>query len=97
MTTLLAFPASNQPWSAAERRVLDQLGKVVNQAAQCESGVTDEGDPWTAFFRSDDSFVAHVARIGARYVLVWSDGTSAHASSLDRLLMSARRRGAVAA
>ena len=97
MTTLLTFPAPSLPWSAAERRLLDQLGKIVNQATQCESGVTDEGDPWTAFFRSDGSFVAHVARIGTRYVLVWSDGTSAYASSLDRLLMSARSRGAVAA
>ena len=97
MTTLLSFPAPGLPWTSAERRLLDQMGKMVGRATQCECGISDEGDPWIVFCDADSSFIAHVARIGARYLVVWADGTSVHGVSLDRLLSSARRRHAVAA
>jgi len=92
MTALLIFPIRGLPWTSAERRLLDQLGKAFGEEIQCESGTSDEGDPWMAFCEPDSSFIAHVARIGAGYVLVWANGTSMCGTRLDRLLRSARRR-----
>jgi hypothetical protein len=84
-----AFPSRGHPWSSSEREVLDQIHRALSDGGleiKCEHGVTDEGDPWTAFFATTEgSFVAHIARIGATYLLVRADGTSVRATRLDRI------------
>jgi hypothetical protein len=97
MTTLLTFPIRGRPWTSAERSLLDQFGKALGEAIQCESGTTDEGDPWMVICDTDSSVVAHIARIGAGYVMIWADGTSDFGASLNRLVLSARHKGADAA
>ena len=92
MTTLLAFPRRGRPWSSLERDGLGQIQSAfANQglATKCEYGVTEEGDPWTAF-HAEDTFVAHVARIDATYLLVLADGRSLRAATLNRLADAVR-------
>ena len=97
MTNLLTFPSPGVPWTSAEQTVLDRLGRVFAKATECECGTTDEGDPWIVFCGADSSFVAHVARIGTRYVMIWADGTSAYGADINRLLISALHRSSHAA
>ena len=99
MTALLAFPRRGHPWSSLEREVLDQIQRAFGNlglATKCDHGVTDEGDPWTAFY-AEDTFVAHVARIDATYLLVLADGTSLRAATLNRLADAVHGRRAHAA
>jgi hypothetical protein len=95
MTTILTFPSRSCPWSSSEREVLDQIRRVFSDRGletDCEHGITDEGDPWMACHETaDGAFVAHIARIGVAYLLVWADGTSVRAASLNRFAEVARR------
>ena len=101
MTTILAFPSRGRPWSSSEREVLDQIHRAFSDhglETNCEYGVTDEGDPWAVYNETfKGSFVAHIARIGTTYLLVWADGTSVRAASLNRFADAARRGRAHAA
>jgi hypothetical protein len=101
MTTILAFPSRGRPWSSSEREVLDQIHRAFSDhglMTNCEHGVTDEGDPWAAYHETaEGAFVAHIARIGVAYLLVWADGTSVRAASLYRLAKAARHGRAHAA
>ena len=101
MTTILAFPRHGRPWSAPEREVLDQIHRAFGHQGletKCEHGVTDEGDPWTAFFESaEGAFMAHIARIGVTYLLVLADGTSIRTTSLSRFADAVRSGRAHAA
>ena len=94
MTTIVAFPSRGRPWSSSEREVLDQIHRAFSDhglETNCEYGVTDEGDPWTAYYKTaGGAFVAHIARISAAYLLVWADETSVRAASLHRLAEAAR-------
>ena len=95
MATIVNLPSRGQPWSANEHAILGQIHDVFGSegiGTDCEHGITDEGDPWTAFFESKNGeFVAHVARIGLAYLFIWADGTSVCAPSLQRFLVVARR------
>jgi hypothetical protein len=90
MTTILAFPRRGRPWSALEHEALDQIGRAFTDhgvATDFGHGVTDEGDPWTAYHATaDGAFLAHIARIGAAYLLVWADGKSVRSTSLHRFV-----------
>jgi hypothetical protein len=73
MTAILAFPSRR--WNPTELDVLAKIGREIGNhgvATEREQGVTDEGDPWVAVHdTSGGALVAHIARIGAAYVLVW--------------------------
>ena len=101
MTTILAFQSRGRPWSSLEREVLDQIHRAFSDLGletKCEHGVTDEGDPWTAFFESaEGAFMAHIARIGVTYLLVLADGTSTRATRLNRFADAVRSGRAHAA
>jgi hypothetical protein len=99
MTAIFAFPSRSRPWSSSEGEVLDQIHSAFSDhglETECEHGVTDEGDPWAAFFESaEGAFVAHVARIGVTYLLVLKDGTSMRATRLSRFADAVRSSGRV--
>ena len=60
-------------WSTRELSEFYRVESALIQAGlkiDTERGLTDEGDPWFAFCRSDDGeVVVHIARIGGVYVL----------------------------
>lgn len=89
------LPSRGHAWSIDERATLGQIHDALEGEGvetDCEHGMTDEGDPWTLFFTvSNEEFVAHVARIGLVYLLIWADGTSVRAPNLQRLSIVAVR------
>lgn len=101
MPQLIALPDSGRPWNASERGMLEQIQRAFREErpeTQCKYGVTDAGDPWTAFHdAANGSPVAKIARIGAFYFLIWADETFVRATSLSRFLDAVRHGRAHAA
>ena len=99
MTAILAFPSRR--WNPIELDVLAQIAREIGNhgvATEREQGVTDEGDPWVSFHdTARGELVAHIARIGAAYVLVWADGTSLCSASLSQFPNAVRQGKAHAA
>ena len=60
-------------WSSREMAEFYRVESALIQAGlkiESERGVSDEGDPWFAFCRPDDSeVIVHIARIGGIYIL----------------------------
>ena len=60
-------------WSPRELAEFYRVESALIQAGlkiDKERGVSDEGDPWFAFCRPDDSeVIVHIARIGGIYIL----------------------------
>jgi hypothetical protein len=71
---ILPFRRSGQPagWTNQELAELQRVGQLLANAGlpvASEQGVSDEGDPWFVFIRTDcDEVVAHIARIDGWYM-----------------------------
>jgi hypothetical protein len=71
--SLANMRARQQGWSTQElanlHRVLNVLW-AAGLAVETDSGVSDEGERWFAFYDADASeVVAHFARIGGKYIV----------------------------
>jgi hypothetical protein len=88
MGVLVQFPARG-PWNESERKVLAELQRIFRQKGvhtDCEHGRADDGTPWTAFYDiKNGSFVAHIARHGHNYVLLWPDRTAVRVLQMTQL------------
>ena len=85
------------PWAPYERAVLGAMQReflALGIETDCEHGRAEDGTPWTAFYAiSSGYFIAHVARQGRDYVLMWSDHTSVQVRDMQQLVSLVRRAG----
>ena len=90
MGHVVSFSESRRPWARWERAVLGQLQIAFEQQGlkvDCEHGVSDNGTPWTVFYGIETGdFVAHVARHGRGYVLLWPDQSSVRVAEMEKLV-----------
>ena len=86
--------AGGGAWSLDESLRIGETSDAFRErggATGYEHGVTDEGDPWTVFHEARNGMpVAHVARDGCTYVLIWRDRPPMRASDLSRLARAIR-------
>lgn len=73
MAAILQFRLSiRRGWSPAEQAEFARTVAILNKAGVhvvCETGLSDEGDPWVIFVRHDTGdVVAHIARIDGQIV-----------------------------
>ena len=94
MANITTFPTRGRTWSTSERLTLLEIHSALRELRppmDCEHGISDEGDPWTVFYdRNHGSILAHVAREGSTYVLVWPDRTAVRTLDLSRFVDVAR-------
>lgn len=90
----MTAPAANRlagggAWSLDDSLRIGEISDALRErgsATGYEHGVTDEGDPWTVFYEVRNGMpVAHVARDGLTYVLIWRDRPPVRASDLRSL------------
>ena len=90
MANLITFPARGHSWSTSERLTLLEIHGAFDgrgRSTNCEHGATDEGDLWTVFYDvQHGSVVAHVAKVGRNYALVWPDQSSVRTPDLSRFV-----------
>ena len=92
--SLLIMATSRGVWSRREQALLGKIAAEFSKGfdVHCLDGTTDEGDAWASCH--DDRTGAelyHLARDGRAYVLVWPDGSSERALTLNSLLNIVRR------
>ena len=94
MGHVLSLSEHSGPWAPWERAVLGEMQRAFEQqglTTDCEHGVSDDGTPWTVFYELDyGEFVAHVARHGRGYVLLWPDQTSVRVIEMEKLVQVVR-------
>jgi hypothetical protein len=94
MGHVISFSAPTGPWAPSERAVLGEMQHAFEQQGlrtDCEHGISDTGTPWTAFYELDGGeFVAHVARHGRGYILLWPDQTSVRVTAMEKLVQVIR-------
>jgi hypothetical protein len=94
MGHIVTFNAESGPWASWERSVLGEMQRAFEEQGlriDCEHGLSETGTPWTAFYELDyGDFVAHVARHGRGYVLLWPDDTSVRVAEMEKLIQIVR-------
>ena len=97
MGSLVNLHTDSGPWAPYERAVLGAMQReflALGIETDCEHGRAENGTPWTAFhIIGSGHFVAHVARQGRDYVLVWSDHTSVQVRDMQQLVSLVHRAG----
>jgi hypothetical protein len=83
------------PWGPYERAVLVAIRREFSAQgieSEWEDGRAEDGTPWTAFYAvGSGHFVAHVARQGRNYILMWPDHTSVQTRDMEQLVSVVRR------
>jgi hypothetical protein len=83
------------PWAPYERAVLGDIHREFSSQGietDCEHGRAEDGTPWTTFYAiGSEHSVAHVARQGRGYILVWPDHTSVQVCDMEQLVSIVRR------
>jgi hypothetical protein len=78
------------PWTPYERADLAAIQREFSTQGietDCEHARAEDGTPWTAYYAvSSGHFVAHVARQGRAYILVWPDQTSVRVRDKEQLV-----------
>jgi hypothetical protein len=95
MGSVVNLHSGSGPWSPYEGAVLGAIQRefsVQGIETDCEHGRADDGTPWTAFYAVNTGhFVAHVARQGRNYILLWSDHSSVQCHDMEQLVSIVRR------
>ena len=89
MGSVINLHAGIGPWTPYERAVLAAIQREFSAQGietDCEHGRAEDGTPWTAYYAvSSGHFVAHVARQGRGYILMWPDHTSVQCRDMEQL------------
>ena len=95
MGSVINLQADVGPWAPYERAVLVAVRREFSTQGietDCEDGRAEDGTPWTAFYAvGSGHFVAHVARQGRNYILMWPDHTSVQTRDMEQLVSVVRR------
>jgi hypothetical protein len=90
MGRVVNLHSDSGPWAPYESAVLSAIQREFSAQGietDCEHGRAEDGTPWTAFYVVNSGlFVAHVARQGRNYVLMWSDHTSVQVRDMEQLV-----------
>jgi hypothetical protein len=96
MTNVIPVAGRGDGWTEWELQELADLQRTLDERGlptYYEHGIADEGAPWVSFFdERDGSFVAHIARDRANYLLICSDKTLERSPILTRVLDVVRDR-----
>ena|SRR5690242_20422051 len=94
--SILQFTRNKGAWTCDELKAIAEMQRVLEERGvrtSFESGIADGDVPWvTLHDQRTDSFVLHVARDGAYYILICSDRTKERSPRLDRLIETVRNR-----
>ena len=97
MSKVVNLHTDSGPWASYERGVLAAMQREFSAQGietDCENGRAEDGTPWTAFYVVGSvHFVAHVARQGRDYILMWPDHTSVKVRDMGQLVSIVRRAG----
>lgn len=95
MGSVVNLSSNRGPWASHERAIcaaIQQGFSAQGIETGCEHGRAEDGTPWTAFYAADTGhFIAHVARQGRNYILLWSDHTSVQCRDMEQLVSIVRR------
>jgi hypothetical protein len=96
MGSIVNLHTDRGPWAPYERAVLAAIQREFSAQGiktDCEHGRAEDGTPWTVFYAVGSGHsVAHVAREGRGYILVWPDHTTVQVRDMDQLACIVRRQ-----